>query len=363
MAVTAFGTNDVQAIKLWSTVTMREALKATMANRLMGSGKRAIIQRLTELEKSAGDQIKYDLLMQMTGAGVEGDNRMRDNEEALVYYQDSVKIDQLRNAHAFRRMSQQRTLHDMRMDAKSNLADWFAGKFDTYLFSHLCGLTTFSFAGNTPTDPDSDHYIISGDVASTGVIATDETSLGNNDQIQLADLDYAKEAAKTLTPPIRPAQFEGSDYFVVILHPYSVTDIRLDVANSAYTDWPTIQMYANKRGLKNPIFTGALGVYNGMVLLESNYLPAFTGAAASTVRRNLFLGAQAGVFAMGSAYDGIEKERMGKDNLMSWYEQTDDFGNEKAISVGSIFGMKSTLFNSKDYGKMVITSYAASHNV
>jgi N4-gp56 family major capsid protein len=200
---------------------------------------------------------------------------------------------------------------------------------------------------------------VSGDVAHSGTIDTDEGSLGNNDQIQLADLDYAKEAAKTLTPPIRPAQFEGQDYFVVILHPYSVTDIRLDVANSAYTDWPTIQMYANKRGLKNPIFTGALGVYNGMVLMESTYLPVFKTA----VRRNLFLGAQSGVFAMGSAYDSIEKERMGKDNLMSWYEQTDDFGNEKAISVGSIFGMKSTLFNSKDYGKLVITSYSASHNV
>jgi N4-gp56 family major capsid protein len=363
MAVTAFGTNDVQAIKLWSTVTMREALKATMMNKLMGSGKRAIIQRLTELEKGAGDQIKYDLLMQMTGNGVTGDNRMRDSEEALVYYQDSVKIDQLRNAHAFRRMSQQRTLHDMRMDAKSNLADWFAGTFDTYGFKYLCGDTTFTFGGNTPTAPDSDHYIISGDVATTGDIETDEDSLGNNDQIQLADMDYAKEAAKTLTPPLRPAQIEGGEYYAVILHPYSVTDIRLDVANSAYTDWPTIQTYANKRGLQNPIFTGALGVYNGMILLESNYLPSFSGAAAATVRRNLFLGAQAGVFAMGSAYDGIEKERMGKDNLMSWYEQTDDFGNEKAISVGSIFGMKSTLFNSKDYGKIVITSYAASHNV
>jgi N4-gp56 family major capsid protein len=363
MAVTAFGTNDAQTVKLWSTVTMREALKSTMMNRLMGSSKRAIIQRLTELEKSAGDQIKYDLLMQMTGAGVEGDNRMRDNEEPLVYHQDSVKIDQLRNAHAFRRMSQQRTLHDLRMDAKGNLADWFAGKMDDYCFRSLCGDTTFSFASNTATDPDSDHYIISGDVASTGVIATDEETLGNNDQIQLADLDYAKEAAKTLTPPIRPAIYDGQEYYVIILHEYSVTDIRLDVANSAYTDWPTIQMYANKRGLQNPIFTGALGVYNGMILMSSTYLPAFDGAASSTVRRNLFLGAQSGVFAQGSAYDGIEKERMGKDNLMSWYEQTDDFGNEKAISVGSIFGLKSTKFNDKDYGRIIITSYAASHNV
>jgi N4-gp56 family major capsid protein len=363
MANTSFGTNSPQTVKLWSNVTMREALKPTMANKLMGAGSRAPLQRLTELEKNAGDQIKYDLLMQMTGAGVTGDNRMRDNEEPLVYYQDSVLIDQLRNAHSFRRMSQQRTLHDLRVDAKTNLADWWAGTFDTYLFNYLCGNTGFSFAGNTPTAPDSDHYIVSGDVSHTGVIATDEASLGNNDQIQLADLDYAKEAAKTLTPPIRPAQIDGGEYYVVILHTYSVTDIRLDVANSAYVDWPTIQMYARERGKQNPIFTGALGVYNGMILLDSTYLPAFNGAAVNTVRRNLFLGAQAGVFALGSAYDGMEKERMGKDNLMSWYEQTDDFGNEKAISCGCIFGMKSTLFNSKDYGKIVISSYSASHNV
>ena len=104
MAVTAFGTNDAQTVKLWSSVTMREALKPTMAAKLMGAGERAPLQRLTELEKSAGDTIKYDLLMQMTGNGVTGDNRMRDNEEPLVYYQDSVAIDQLRNAHQSARL-------------------------------------------------------------------------------------------------------------------------------------------------------------------------------------------------------------------------------------------------------------------
>lgn len=183
--------------------------------------------------------------------------RMRDNEEALIYYQDSVVIDQLRNAHAFRRMSQQRTLHDMRMDAKTNLADWFAGKLDGYMFRYLCGDTTMNHA-QAAVAPDANHYIMSGDVANSGVIATDEASLGSNDQISLADLDYAKESAKTLSPMIRPAMVDGQEYYCVVLHPYSVTDIRLDVANSAYTDWPTIQMYANKRGLDNPIFTGAL---------------------------------------------------------------------------------------------------------
>ena len=344
-------------VHIWSTLTFREALKATLFRRFLGTGKGAIIMRLTELEKSAGDTIKYDLLMQMGNAGVTGDNRMRDNEEALTYYQDSVKIDQLRNAHAFRRMSQQRTLHDLRMDAKGNLADWFAGKYDTYMMDYLCGNTSRSFAGNTATAPDSDHYVMSGDVSKTGTIATDETSLGSNDQFQLADMDYCKESAGTMTPPMRPANVDGGEYYVVVLHPYSVVDMRLDVANSAYITWPAIQMYANQRGLKNPIFDGSLGVYNGMILFESTriYSPR------TNVRRNLFLGAQAGVFAMGNAYNKLQQGKVGGDNLMSWFEEIADYGNEVGIAVGSVFGMKATYFNSKDFGKMVISSYSASH--
>ena len=80
MAITAFGTNDSQTVKIWSSLTMRDMLKSTLFNKFVGTGKSAIIQRLSELEKTAGDTIKYDLLMQMAGAGVTGDNRMRDND-------------------------------------------------------------------------------------------------------------------------------------------------------------------------------------------------------------------------------------------------------------------------------------------
>lgn len=281
---------------------------------------------------------------------------MRDQEEALTYYQDDVIIDQLRNAHAFRRMSQQRTIHDLRSDAKANLSDWFADKFDTYMFNCLCGNTGHSF-GQAATAPDSDHYVVSGDVSHTGVIATDEGNLGTNDQIQMADLDFAKEKAKTLSPLIRPVMIDGNEYYVVVLHSYSVTDVRLDVANSAYTSWPEIQMYANKRGLKNPIFDGSLGVYNGMVLFESTRI----FEPVSNVRRNMFLGAQAGVFAVGNAYSKLQQSRTGKDNLMSWYEDSDDYGNENGIAVGCIFGMNKAVFNSKDYATIAITSYSAAH--
>ena len=350
MAFTSFGTNDAQTVKIWSKLTFREMLKATMFSKFIGTDKNSIILKLTELEKSAGDQIKYDLLMQMSNSGITGDNRMKGNEEALVYYQDTVNIDQLRNAHSFRRMSQQRTLHDLRSDAKTNLADWFAGTLDGYMFRCLCGDTSLTH-GQTATAPTTNRIIYSGD-------ATTEATLGANDQITLADLDYSRELAKTTSPLIRPTMIDGKEYFVVVLHPYSVTDLRLDVANSAYTSWPDIQMWANKRGETNPLFTGALGVYNQCILYESTriYSPL------TNVRRNLFLGAQAGVFALGNAYDSLERSRVGKDNLMSWYEDIDDFGNEKGISVGCIFGMNKSVFNSEDFGVITIASYATSHS-
>ncbi|MBU0476377.1 MAG: DUF4043 family protein [Bacteroidetes bacterium] len=74
MALTEFGTSSSQNVNIWSKLTMREILKKTYFRKFLGKSKKAIIQWLTDLEKSAGDTIKYDLLMQMTGAGVTGDN-------------------------------------------------------------------------------------------------------------------------------------------------------------------------------------------------------------------------------------------------------------------------------------------------
>ena len=359
MAMNEFGTNSPQTVKLWSKLTMRDMLKKTYVKKFLGSSKSAIIQKLPDLEKTAGDNIKFDLLLQMKGAGVDGDNEMTDNEEELVYEQDNVTIDQKRNAHKFARMSQQRTLHNMRTDARMNLSDWFAAWIDDQTFRYLGGDTSAGW-GNLAvgTAPDTNHYIVTGDVTHTGVVATDEASLSNNDQITLADLDFAKEKAQTRSPHIRPVMIDGGEYYVVVLYPFSATDIRLNVQGSTYTTWQEIQQYANHRGLKNPLFTNSMGVYNGMILYESQRI--FSPIA--NVRRNLLLGAQAGVLAIGNAYNAIKQRSVGKNNLMSWTEESKDYGNRQGISVGIIAGIKKCTFNSADFGTMVITSYSALHN-
>jgi hypothetical protein len=65
---------------------------------------------------------------------------------------------------------------------------------------------------------------------------------------------------------------------------------------------------------------------------------------------------------MGSADDSMEQSRVGKDNLMSWYEEIDDYGNEKGISCGAIFGINKSVFNSKDFAVISIDSYAVAHS-
>ena len=357
MAITEFATGDAQTVNYWSKRLYRQMLGSTLYfKKFLGTRDDSIIYQAKDLEKSAGDTVKYDLLIEMSGPGVTGDNLLVDNEEELTYYQDSIKIDQLRHAHKFGRMSQQRTVHDLRKDGMWALSRWWGVKLETMMFRYLCGDTTISHA-QAGTAPDTGHYIVSGDVTHTGVIATDEGNIGSNDQFKLEDIDYAKEKAQNATIPVRPVNIDGDEYYVVVLHPYSVTDMKLNLGGGTTAKWMDIQQYANVRGLKNPIFSGALGVYNGCILFESKYIHS----PVANVRRNLLLGAQSGIFGIGNAYDKTDMMKYGKDSHVSWVEEERDYKNRKGIAAGCIFGIKKATFNSADHGTMVISSYAAAH--
>lgn len=354
MAETLFGTDDVQTIKIWSKTTFYEALKNTTFKDLLGPVKQAVIGQLTELEKGAGDSIKYDLLMKPTGRGVEGENDLEDNEEQMIYQQDSLGVNFIRQAHSFTGMTQQRTLHDLRSDAQQNLSGWGTKIMNSDCMRQLCGDTSLTFA-NTPVAVDSSHYVICGAQAHGTVLATQEALMGTSDQIDLLDLDYAKERAKTATPMCEEALFDGQKMYVAILNPFSVTDIRISTT-AATVKWQDIQQYANLRGLKNPIFSGALGVYNNIILLEDNDIYKSRTVGSGGIYRNLFLGKQAGVYAIANPYDQLDRKQVGKV-WMSWAEQMRDYRRRKGIGVGLCFGIKACIFDGKSLGRMVMSAY------
>jgi hypothetical protein len=105
----------------------------------------------------------------------------------------------------------------------------------------------------------------------------------------------------------------------------------------------------------SPIYTGSLGEYNGVIIRSSQDIPLGcnsstpTTAVAST-RRAVLLGAQAACMATGNN-GGPTKYR--------WNEELLDHKRKLEVSAWSIFGCKKSVFNSADFGTVVISTYAA----
>lgn len=77
-----------------------------------------------------------------------------------------------------------------------------------------------------------------------------------------------------------------------------------------------------------------------------------TSAAVSSTRRSVLLGAQAAACAYGQkAYPGKYR----------WNEELMDHQRNLEVSAWAIWGLKKTVFNSVDYGTVVIATYAAAH--
>lgn len=353
MAQTQYPTGHQLAVKLYSKELAVQALRATYFGRFMGSSADSMIQIKDETKKSAGDKITFGLKMQLAGTGVAGDDTLEGNEEALVTYSDSILIDQLRHATRSKgKMSEQRVLFNLRDEGRDSLSDWFADRFDTAMFNHLGGISTqtdLRYTGsNTPLAPSTNNIVLANQTAEGSVTTTDAftTSL----------IDKCVARAKTMQdqstpqPNIRPIKVNGSDKYVMFLHPWQVYSLRT-TATAATVTWWEVNRSALSGGMikDNPIYNGSLGEYNGVILHESQRVPNSTTASA---KRAIFCGAQAAMFATGRDVGGAGK--------FSWKEEEFDYGNQLGISAGTIYGLKKTVFNSQDFGVLVAPSYAVS---
>lgn len=197
-----------------------------------------------------------------------------------------------------------------------------------------------------------------------GVVANDETlntAAGVTDVFTLTLIDKAVELAKTGTPPIRPIMVDGEKWFVVFIHPFQTTSLRaFPVSATAQVTWYDLQksMLQGSGSPKNPIFTGALGTYNGCIIHESFRVPqgvsGATGLPVTTARRAILCGAQAGVAAFGQGHS---------ESSYDWFEQMFDYGNKLGVKAGCISGLKKSVYNSVDFGTVVMSSKAIAGNV
>jgi N4-gp56 family major capsid protein len=368
---TSFGVNDAMAVKLWSKKLSVEAVKATDIAAYIGDDAGSVIHRKTETEKGKGDQVTFGLRIQLSGNGFTENELSEGNGESLTIYSDALVINELGHVVGVKSentIDEQRVPFNMREEARQGLADWYRKRMSVSFFNAVCGYTPANSAPfgskytglQAVTAPTSTRQIWQGSL-------TADESLGSTNTFSLTLLDKMKEMAINATPLIRPINIKSmtgdvGDFenvqegkYAIFLHPYQVTDLRTSTSTGQWLDIQKAAM-AGGQVTKNPIYTGALGEYNGMILKSAidvtQGVNSTTGVAISTVRRAVLCGAQAAVVAYG---------QKNSPSKYRWNEELFDHKRRLEVSAWSIWGLKKARFNSVDYSTIVGSTYAAAH--
>ena len=290
--------------KAWANSTWTAAMNDIFFGKFTGTDAGSIIQIQTDLSKgNEGDTITIPLLMKLTGAGVSGDDTLEGNEEALTYRNMAVTINQIRNGVRLKgKFEEKKSKLKMRTDARTALQTWLTEKIDSMLFTALTA------------NPTSDRIVYA---------SSAKTEVGTTaaDKFTTDIIGKAKRIATTdSNARIRPVKVNKGNYYVMVIDPWQARDLKSD------EKWLAAQQHAALRGLDNPIFTGALGLYDGVVIHENDQISrTATGASGIKVGHALFLGAQAAAFAEGAPVE--------------WNEDDFDYHNQKGFAIGRIFGV------------------------
>ncbi len=332
-------------------------------NGLMGASDNNIVQIRGDLTKQRGDRVTFGLTAKLSGAGVTGDAELEGQEEEIDAFSEQVAIEQKRNAVRLTgKKDEQMNVYNQRTDAKEKLSIWMQEFIERQIFLKMGGVTNTTLndvAGvvvggdatwsNTPDFiPDADTAAGSGD-RYVNADASGAASMQSTDLITPALISRVKAKAITSTPRIRPLRIKGRDYFVLFVHPYQAYDLKQNAV------WAQAMRDAERRGGENPIFTGALAIWDGVIVMEHEYVPfldisvagnSFRGASTGTdfavdTCRALFCGRQAVGFAQSK-------------NPKGWVEKMFDFENQFGVATGLIGGIQKLVFNSLEYAVIAL---------
>jgi N4-gp56 family major capsid protein len=308
MPNTTFATGDALTKKVWSAKLYKEAMRDTFFSKFMGESANSIVQVKKELTKSKGDKITFGLRMRLTGSGQSSSTgiTLEGNEEALTFYDFAVSLTERGNAvKAGSTLDLQRPAFDLRTEMKDALKEWIDERIEK-----LCVTAAI-------TSPTSNRVV-------------DKTLTGN---MLSSYISQAKRVAQLATPKIRPIKIEGGEYYVMLAHPYVTKALKAETA------WKNAQYYSNIRGKKNPIFSGVMGLWDGVLVYEYDRSDLLYDTSLNYAISPL-LGAQALAVAWGS--------------YPSWNEKLFDYDTIPGVGTKLLNGVEKTKFNDEDFGVVAV---------
>ena len=299
--------------KVWAKKVWHEGVKDSYFDKFTATDGSNVVHKNKDLENVKGDSVVFGLMMNLTGSGVEGNRqKLAGAEDTLNIYDFTVNTKLVRNAVSRYEADDQRTQYDMLKEIKIALKQWLSDWLDDRLISSL---------SYNPSN---------GEVLYASAAGT-QSSITANDKLTTTIISRAKRKAMMHAPKVQPIKVDGMDKYIMLVHPWAARDLKDD------PKWLAAQQNANIRGSKNPIFTGSLGEYDGVILYEYERVQTGNiGASSANVCQNLLLGKQAACFAVSRPAKHIE--------------QTDDYGNIAGNGIAFYGAVEKTNFNGKDYG-------------
>lgn len=354
MAVTSYGVNANEAVKLWSRQLFTEIESETVMASLMGTDTDSVIQVLEDTQKGAGDRITMQLRVLLSGAGVSGNNVLENNEERLTTYTQNILIDHLR--HGVRtggQIDEQRIPWDMREQAMQGLRDWWADRLDQSVINQVTGntgQTDLKYVGFNATVAPSSATGNTRILYGGGTASTENSLSAGSETFSLTYIDRAINQAKIATPIIRMPQTPWGKGYVMMVHPNVFRTLSINAAANQIHIWQ-MQLAQIQGGKMDKLERRAnfpqVFKYRDCFLVEDDRIP--TAPGTTTVYRNVFLGAQSAAVAFGRRYG---------NRRMSWKEKLFDYDEQLGVKAGMIWGCVKTTFNSRDLGTIVVSAHA-----
>lgn len=395
MALTNFSGLNSNQLTLWQKDLWSTCRQNSFVMQLAGSGPQAMIHRVTELSGgNKGTQARITLVPDMTGDGVMGDTQLWDSEEQLTGSEQLIRIDQIRNATRIAgKLAEQKVVVRFRETARDVLGFWIADRLDQLFFLTASGIPYYMAtngaartgytAGGTWASPSMTQTAAAGKalddlefnaditapsskrwfrwVAATSTLTASTTS--GFSSILATDLPsyrmlvelkaYAKDRR------IRPLKMNGMDAYHVFLHPKQMAKLKLD------SDFLANVRNAGVRGDSNPLFSGSVVTIDGLILHENTHVFNTAGATAGASgsdnnKLGYKWGASAQIDGARMLLCGAQAVAFADIGAPSWEEDTWDFKNQHAISVGKVIGFKKPVWtntqdgSSEDYGVIAV---------
>lgn len=351
------------------------------------------IVKAGDLTKGAGDTVSIDLFNILQGKPTMGDKRIAGRMMNLSYSSMDVRIDQTRGgADSGGRMTQKRTVHNLRSIASNGLQAWMQRLEDQTTLVHLAGARgsqdTTDWVVPNAIDPEFSEILVNPIKAPTknryfaANDATDVSDMGTNDALTFQDIERINAQMRESVVPLQSIRIKGDERaWNDPLWAMFVTERQWLYLKSrtSQTQWRQAVQSALERktaGVKHPLFDNyETLMWDGMLIKRMNrYAIRFnTGDTVVTdsggtdgktytetnktvavpTDRAIIVGAQ----ALAKAYG-----KSNSDYFYDWSEEEVDHGNSVEIVGAAMGGTAKIRFKidgvDTDHGVAVVDSYA-----